>query len=219
MFKYIDAKKSIITKTDWIEEEDRLLNWAENPVFEKQPLHSITLTFIYLNADRTVVGIAKNTIELEKREQLSSILRRSVFFDKVSSAKNPILLFPDPTKCDEIGETPDDWLSKNYIYECASLFNLSLDYESNSDFSNNKMNDIVFNAEFAKIPNALILFHDQYELFVIMREKIELKSILNKKPKQGVRKTKKVRISDDLPREFLFSKSTPIESKRSTRKI
>ena len=216
MFNYFDAKKSIITKTDWIEEEDRLLNWAENPVFEKQPLHSITLTFIYLNADRIVVGIAKNTIELEKREQQSSILRRSVFFDKVSSAKNPTSLFPN---FDDVVETPDDWLSKNYIYECASLFNLSLDYETNRDFSNNKMDDIVFNAEYAKIPNALILFHDQYELFVIMREKVELKSILNKKPKQGARKTKKVRISEDLPREILFSKSTPIESKRSTRKI
>lgn len=216
MFNYFDAKKSIITKTDWIEEEDRLLNWAENPVFEKQPLHSITLTFIYLNADRTVVGIAKNTIELEKREQQSSILRRSVFFDKVSSAKNPTSLFPN---FDDVVETTDDWLSKNYIYECASLFNLSLDYETNRDFSNNKMDDIVFNAEYAKIPNALILFHDQYELFVIMREKVELKSILNKKPKQCARKTKKVRISEDLPREFLFSKSTPIESKRSTRKI
>jgi hypothetical protein len=202
MFNYIDAKKSIITKTDWIEEEDQLLNWAENPVFEKQPLHSITLTFIYVNPDRTVVGIAKNTIELEKREQQSSILRRSVFFDKVSSAKNPALLFPDLT---------DEWLSKTYIYECASLFNLSLDYESNSDFSNNKMNDIVFNTEYTKIPNALILFHDQYELFVIMREKIELKSILNKKPKSG-RKTKKVRISEESPKEFLFSN-------RSTRKV
>ena len=30
MFDYIDAKKSIITKPNWIEEEDQLLNWAEN---------------------------------------------------------------------------------------------------------------------------------------------------------------------------------------------
>jgi len=210
-WKYVDPKTPIIEKSNWIDEEEELLNWAENPIFEKQPLNYITLTFLYVNLEPTIVGVAKTSIEIDTRE-MSSELKKSVFFDKVNSAKHPKLLFGD--------NISEEWLEKKYIFKDASMFHLSLDHEHISDFRNNKMVDVVFQKDFIKIPNALSIFHNISEIFVIMREDVDppnvkpgLKSIL-KKSITG--KTKKVRISEDSPKEFVFSSSKPV---RKTRRL
>ena len=211
-WKCVDAKKTIIEKSNWIEEEEELLNWAENPIFEKQPLDHITLTFLYVNLEPTIVGVAKTFMKIERRE-MSSVLKKSEFFNKVNSAKHPKLLFDD--------KVSDEWLDKKYTFKDASMFHLSLDHENISDFRNNKMIDIAFQKDFIKIPNALTILHNISEIFVIMREevdppneKIGLKSIL--KNKSIIGKTKKVRISEESPKQFVFSASTPV---RKTRRV
>jgi hypothetical protein len=211
-WKYIDAKRSIIEKSNWIEEEEELLNWAENPIFEKQPLDHIILTFLYVNLESTIVGVAKTFMETETRE-MSSGLKKSDFFDKVNSAKHPKLLFGD--------KVSEEWLDKKYTFKDASMFHLSLDHENISDFRNNKMIDMGFQKDFIKIPNALTILHNISEIFVTMREEVDppnvnpgLKSIL--KNKSTIGKTKKVRISEESPKQFVFSTSTPV---RKTRRI
>lgn len=76
------------SESEWIEEEEKLIHWAENPNFEKTPLDHIALTFVYTNKDKIVVGIAKTIMELETKNTFS-ILHRISFFDKVHIAKNP----------------------------------------------------------------------------------------------------------------------------------
>jgi hypothetical protein len=205
-WKYID--NAIIEKSNWIDEESQLLNWADNPKFEKVPLNHINMKFLYLNPNRELVGIAKTIAELE-----NSRLNKSIFFDNINYAKNPKQIFT--------GKDSDknEWLNKKYLFDEASIYHLPIDYETVESVHKHTIADINFIKDEVKIPNSIILFHDFSEIFIIMREEpklVEIKSILKSKTSSG--KTKKVRISDDLPKEFIFSKTKPISS-RKTRRI
>ena len=200
--------KSIITKTDWIEEEDLLLDWAENTNFEKYPLNKIAMTFVYVDLEHSVVGVAKSFIELEKRER-SSILHRSDFFDKVRLANNPSSI-SDPG-------IRSEWSEKTYTFEDAAIYHIPNDHET-IDAINTKQvwTAIHFHKDVEKIPNSLLVFQDLSEIFVIMRE-VKRRGVLKDGSKMG--KTKKVRISDDSPKEYVFSKLNPVSGKRRTQKL
>ena len=185
-------KTAIDVKSDseWIEEEERLINWSENPIFEKQSLNYISITFIYVDVDKNIVGVAKTNIDIEKHDAYS-LLYKSDFVEKIEVAKNPIKMRSD---------TKDTWLEKTYCFEDAVIYN-------GVDGSEHRftMNPILFSIDnTAKISNSLTIVHDLYELIVIMREVKDitrLKSILKDHSTKG--KTKKVRISDDSPKEYL----------------
>ena len=208
-------KKSIITKTNWIEEEDLLLDWAENANFEKYPLSKILLTFVYIDIGQSVVGVAKTYIELEKRER-SSILHRSEFFDKVREANNPKLLLNNHLNGDGDGGG-GEWSGKTYTFEDAAIHHIINDHESIDSINTNRtLTPIHFHKDVEKIPNSLMIFHDLSEIFVIMREVKKTGGL--KTGSKDMSKTKKVRISDDSPKEFVFSKLNPVTGKRRTRK-
>ena len=208
------GKGSIITKTNWIEEEDFLLDWADNANFEKYPLNKILLTFVYVDVGQSVVGVAKAFVDLERREH-SAILHRSDFFDKVREANNPKLILQ---KNPYTSELQDEWLEKTYTFEDAAIYHINNDHE-NIDNINPILKPIHFHKDVEKIPISLLVFQDLSEIFVIMREVKKmgvLKSGMKDMSKIG--KTKKVRISDDSPKEYVFSKLNPVAGKRRTRK-
>lgn len=200
--------KSIIQKTDWIEEEDLLLDWAENTNFEKYPLNKISMTFVYVDLEHSVVGVAKSFIELEKRER-SSILHRSDFFDKVRFANNPSSLLDAGIR--------SEWSEKTYTFEDAAIYHVPNDHETIDNINTKQLwTDIHFHKDVEKIPNSLLVFQDLSEIFVIMRE-VKRRGVLKDGSKMG--KTKKVRISDDSPKEYVFSKLNPVSGKRRTQKL
>lgn len=202
------SETSIIPKTDWIEEEDFLLDWAENANFEKYPLDKITMTFLYVDPEHSVVGVAKSSIELEKRER-SAILHRSDFFDKIRAANNPISI-SDPG-------IRSEWSEKTYAFEDAAIYHVPNDHETIDNINAKQLwTAIHFHKDVEKIPNSLLVFHDLSEIFVIMRE-VKRKGVLKDGSKMG--KTKKVRISDDSPKEYVFSKLNPVSGKRRTQKL
>ena len=196
--------------SSWIEEEEFILNWAENPVFEKQPLKSIAISFIYININNEIVGILKSSIELEKQHS-SSILHQSDFLDKINIAKNPI----------SINEgNKHNWLEKSYMFKDTIIY-----YPSNEQTMHNpsSFQSLYFSNDIAKIPNSISILHDLYEIVVIMREikpPIVLKSIIKPASNNSPGgKTKKVRISEDSPKEIVYiNNKSPLKSKRKTRK-
>jgi len=211
--------KYILEKSNWIENEDILIDWAENANFEKTPLNKIAATFIYVNAEHVVAGVAKTFIDLEMRER-SSILHKTAFFNTVKIANNPKSIFDkNPSKDIDL----DEWLSKTYTFEDAATFHVSVDHETIDNINPKQLViPLSFNKDYEKIPSALSVFQDLFEIFVIMREakpmhNTKLKSILRDGSSNG--KTKKVRISDASPNEFVFSKSSPVVGKRKTRKL
>lgn len=224
--------KYILEKSDWIENEDILLDWAENATFEKMPLDKIAITFIYVNVDHNVAGVAKTFIDLEKRER-SSILHKSEFFNTVKIANNPKLIFDKnvQSECSFDASHPDvsreyhkltetGWLEKTYIFEDAATFHVSNNHETIDNINPQQLvSSIQFHKDYEKIPSALLVFQDLFEIFVIMQEAkpiSKLKSIL--KDGSTISKTKKVRISDVSPKEFGVSKINTVDRKRRTRK-
>ena len=220
-------KSTLRIESKWIEEEENILNWAENPNFEKQPLTQITIKCIYVidfsttcaspeyfaNSESLGAGVLKTSIKLDP-QQHSSILHKSAFFDKINEAKNPKMLF-DNDICDI-----NKWLKKSYTFDNAAIYSISIDHEQINQF-NPKLpfTPLIFSNDIAKINCSISVFHDLYEIIVIMREvknTIGLKSIIKDVTKMG--KTKKVRISDDSPKEYVFSKLRPVSGKRRTKK-
>lgn len=197
--------------SDWIEEEDRLLNWAENPIFERQPLNHIAATFIYIDTIRSIVGVLKTSIDLEKREK-SSILYRSDFFDKVTQAKHPVSISIPSV----FGQ---EWSEKTYSFEHAAIYSIPIEHDQINQFATTLgFTPLEFSNDIVKIPSALIVLHDSYEIVVTMRE-VKPVSILKTNTNSSSKgKTKKVQISDDSPKEFVFSKTKPVSGKRRTRK-
>ena len=63
--KWQIINKSTRVESKWIEEEENLLNWAENPKFEKQPLTQIAIKFIYVSSETLDVGILHTSIKLD----------------------------------------------------------------------------------------------------------------------------------------------------------
>ena len=200
-------------ESNWIEEEEYILNWAENPNFEKQPLNQIPIKFIYVNSEAFGEGILKTSINLEPQQQFS-ILHKSVFFDKINEAKIPKMLFKNDI-CDK-----NEWLEKSYMFDTAAIYSISIGHEQiNQFYPTIPFTPLNFSNDIAKINCSLSVFHDLYEIIVIMREVknlICLKSIIKDGSKIG--KTKKVRISDDSPKEYVFSKLRPVSGKRRTKK-
>jgi len=205
----------------WIEEEETLLNWAENPNFEKQPLSQIEVKFVYVNSQESfdakveniVAGILHTSIQLKPHDRFS-ILHKSVLFDKINEAKTPNTLF-DNDMCNK-----NKWLEKLYMFDSAAIYSIPNYNEQNDQFDLKvAFNPLNFSKDIAKIHCSLSVFHDLYEIVVIMREiknTIGLKSIIKDGTK--IAKTKKVRISDDLPKEYIFSKTKPVAGKRRTKK-
>jgi hypothetical protein len=189
------------TSSSWIEEEEFILNWAENPVFEKQSLKSIAISFIYVNIEDEIIGILKSSMPLEKQHN-NSILLQSTFLDKVNIAKNPISI-------NEISKR--NWLENPYIFKDAILY-----------YPSSPFHPLHFTNDIAKIPNSISVLHDLYEIIVIMREikpTVALKSIIKPASNNGGGKTKKVRISEDSPKEFTYvNNKSSLKSKRRTRK-
>ena len=212
----IDKHKYSDDDSNWIEEEDRLLNWAESSNFEKTPLNHTSIHFIYLNLERDIVGILKTEIELENNET-SAVLYRSDFFDKIATAKTPQNIFTEP-----VDPLQKSWLEKTYHYEDSAIYSIPI-CNDNDEYQDKKTPycPLNFSKDVMKITASLSVFHDIYDIVVIMREAnpiSALKSII--KPvtsKPG--KTKKVRISDDIPNEYVFSKHNPVSGKRRTKRV
>ena len=200
-------------QSKWIEEEENLLNWAENPNFEKKPLHQIAIKFIYVSSETSYEGILKTSIILDPQEHFSA-LHKSVFFDKINEAKTPKTLFDN-----DICEV-HKWLEKSYTFDTAAIYSIPIDHEQINQFDPKlPFMPLNFSKDIAKIHCSLSVFHDLYEIVVIMREvrnTVNLKSIIKDGTKMG--KTKKVRISDDSPKEYVFSKTRPVSGKRRTKK-
>lgn len=223
----LEHKWQIISKTknkmdsNWIEEEEHILNWAENPNFEKHPLDHIAIKFIYISPEKSnnkiehiTVGILQTVLKLENKDYYS-LLNNSEFLKIINKATTPNTLFDNETY------DKNEWLEKTYIFDDAAMCSIPVEYEQ-MEKVNLKIPFIPLNLskDNIKINCSLNIFHDLYEVIVIMREirpQIELKSILKDGSKMG--KTKKVRISDDSPKEFVFSKTKPVSGKRRTKKI
>ena len=208
----VDKKHNDSDNSDWIEEEDRLLNWSENPIFEKLPLNKIAIQFIYVNTENNIVGAINNSIELEINDT-SSILDRSGLFDKVTHAKTPKSLFPKLL-------VSHPWLEKTYKFEDVAIYSIPKTHEYIDEVENTiTFIPLRFSNDTAKIPSSLLVFHDLYEIVVILKELENvpiLKSVLKKK--QGIGKTKKVRISDDSPTKFIYSNAKSYSNKKKTHK-
>lgn len=211
-WQIIDRNTPYIDESNWIEEEDRLLNFAENPIFEKQPLNSIAFIFLYKDLDNNVVGVSRTTAHLDKRERYS-ILHRAEFADKVNVAKTPNKIYQP---CIE-----DRWIEKQYQFEDAGIYCVPVDSDNITEYEPITIFlPLQFSKDIAKISSSLIPFHDLYEILVIMREDkppATIKSILKDGTKMG--RTKKVRISDESPNKVLFYNSKPVAGKRRTNKI
>ena len=196
--------------SDWIEEEEKLIHWAENPNFGKTPLDHIALTFVYTNGDKTVVGISKTIMELETQNAFS-ILHQTSFFDKVHIAKNPFKFEPEPEN-----DGNPEWLKKAYTFDESILCHIAIDTDSNNMFDPKVLvTPLQFSNDIAKISSSRVELKDLYEIVVIMREVTpvplpELKSILKSGSKPG--KTKKVRIDENV---YFVAKSN---KKRKTKK-
>ena len=200
----------------WIEEEDRLLKWAESPIFEKQPLSKIAMNCIYIDLSNAVTGILKTAIELEPCGLLSKIYR-SDFFDKIHIAKTPKSIFRNSTEY-------KSWMEKSYLFDDSVLFSIPIEHEQIEHFDRKiPFEPLHFSKDVLKLPAASIVFHDLYEIVVILREAkptTTLKSSVasSSSSERNSGKTKKVRISDDLPKEYVFSNMVPVSGKRRTRK-
>ena len=178
----------------WIEEEEKLIHWAENPNFEKTPLDHIALTFVYTNGDKTVVGISKTIMELETQNTFS-ILHQTSFFDKINVAKKPFTF-------ETYNDGNPEWLKKSYTFDESILCHIAIDTDSNNLFDPKVLvTPLQFSNDIAKISSSRVELKDLYEIVVIMREATpvpppELKSILKTDSKPG--KTKKVRIDENV---------------------
>jgi hypothetical protein len=207
-WRIIGKTESFVDNLKWIEEEEMLLQYSDNPVFETQPLDNIRATFLYVDFDSNVVGILKTAIDLEKRYNLS-ILHRSDFFDKINVAKTPKVI---------VGDMVPEWCKKSYLFDSAASYSLPVNHD-NIDVFNPKreLHSFEFAKDTAKISSTLMVFHDLYEIVIIMREEnVIKKSILKKYSNTG--KTKRVSISEECPKQYVFSKTHPVTGKRRTKK-
>jgi len=167
---------------------------------------------VYVGSDQSVVGVTQTTIDLKKQER-SSILDRSIFFEQIDHAKKPKTLFAD--ECDS-----NEWLKKTYTYYDAAIYSIPNDQDNVDRYDmNTKFEPLHFFKDTIKVNGNIDIFHDLYEILVIMKQENDsymLKSILKDGTK--INKTKKVQISEDLPKEYLFSKRAPVSRKRKTQK-
>ena len=191
MEEFTNKREDSGSGSDWIEEEEKLIHWAENPNFEKTPLDHIALTFVYTNGDKTVVGISKTIMELEPQNTFS-ILHRTSFLDKINVAKKPFTF-------ETYNDGNPEWLKKSYTFDESILCHIAIDTDSNNLFDPKVLvTPLQFSNDVAKISSSRVELKDLYEIVVIMREATppELKSILKTDSKQG--KTKKVRIDENV---------------------
>lgn len=217
---------SLITKRDdseseWIEEEERLIHWAETPNFEKTPLDHIGLTFVYTakkcnnddddnDNDKTVVGIIKTIVELENKNTFS-VLHRTAFFDKINVAKTPFCFQNDVNA---------EWSKNAYEFEESMIYHIAVESDSSNMFDPKVLFvPLYFSNDVAKITNSRVDLKDLYEIIIIMREVSSpaisngLKSILKSCSKPG--KTKKVRIDE---RVYSVSSTANIKKTNKNRK-
>jgi hypothetical protein len=212
-WRIIGKTESIIDNLKWIDEEEMLLKYSDEPIFEKQSLNNIIATFIYVDSVGEVVGVFKTTIDLETRQNLS-IIHRSDFADKINTAKTPKMCVADSGIISE----PSDWMEKSYIFDGAASYSIPVDHDNVDNFvPKRELTPFEFSKDTAKISSSLITFHDLYEIIIIMREETAVKkSILKKYTNTG--KTKRVSISEDPPKQYVFSKKHPVSGKRRTKK-
>lgn len=207
-WRIIDKTESISDNLKWIDEEDMLLKYSDEPIFEKRPLDKISATFIYVDFSGDVVGVLKTKIDLEKRINVS-VIHRSEFSDKINAAKNPKVI---------INDVGLEWIKKSYIFDSAASYSVPIDHENIDEFEPKKeLMPFEFSKDTAKISSSLMVFQDLYEIVIIMREESAVKkSILKDHSLSG--KTKKVRISEDSPKQYMYSKTHPVSGKRRTKK-
>jgi hypothetical protein len=205
-WRIVGKTESIADNLKWIDEEEMLLKYSENPIFEKQPLIAISITFIYVGLDEEVVGVLKTTLDLEPRHNIS-VLHRADFSDKINAAKNPKSICSD-----------FEWTDKSYIFDSAASYSIPVDHDNIDNFEpKREFTPFEFSKDTAKISSTLAVFQDLYELVIIMREENAVKkSIIKTHFLSG--KTKKVRISEDSPKQYVFSKTHPVSGKRRTKK-
>jgi|LauGreDrversion4_2_1035121.scaffolds.fasta_scaffold185742_1 hypothetical protein len=209
-WQIISKTDSIIDNLKWIDEEDMLLKFSDAPIFEKQPLSTIRTTFIYVDLDGEVVCVLKTAIDVEPRTNLS-VLHRADFSDKINAAKRPKQVV------DSVSHMNMNWLEKTYIFDSAATYSIPVDHENIDTFNpKRELTPFEFAKDTAKISSSLAVFHDLYEFVIIMREENAFKKSIIKQSLSG--KTKKVRISDDSPRQYVFSKNNPVSGKRRTKK-
>jgi hypothetical protein len=200
-----------IDNSNWIEEEDHLIHWSENLDFTKQPLFNIAMTFVYIDNERCTSGMLRTTIPLEIANGYYSLLNKDEFFNKVNIAKCPVGL---------LGDKDIPWLKKTYEFNDAAMYTIVHDNDHIDNIKKTtSFTPLVFSPDNAKILSSVSVFHDLYEIVVIMREvhSVEIKSILRVGSKIG--KTKKVHISDETPTKYIYVKTHPVSGKRKTRRI
>ena len=240
----IIGNNKFIDNSNWIKEEENLLEWSENLTFIKQPLKYIAITFIY-TVDDCLSGMLRTNIPIEPFNSSTSVLNKTIFCDAVNAAKTPKSLITNidtdngidvlPTKqsSSSLRMNPNQWLENTYDYRDAAIYNIinKTDHIDHIDTDAPFVpivspytckSDIV-----VKIPNSIEVFHDLYEIVVIMQPASSigsqsymqngLKSILRDGSKIG--KTKKVHISDDSPKKYVYMKNQPVSNKRKTRRI
>ena len=211
-----DTQSILTNKNKWLEEEEFLVEFSDNPVFEKTPLERISLTFIYVDLEKNIVGGLNTNVNLKKSDFMSS-LKKTDFFEKIDLAKRPenIVHFKKDELLNE-SSSNSKWLKKSYIFEDASLYSVPIDHENiYTKKPANIVSKLKFTDDVEKIVGSLTIFHDLYDIFIIMRE--DTKSILKTGEKNG--RTKKVRISNNYPKTHFYSQTTPMQnSKRFTKK-
>ena len=216
-----------IDNSNWIQEEENLLEWSENLTFIKQPLKYIAITFIY-TVDDCLSGMLRTSIPIDSFNSSTSVLNKTVFCDAVNAAKNPKSLI---TNMDMDNGNHNQWLENTYDYRDAAIYNI-ISKADNIDHIDTDTPFVPIASPYTcksdiivKIPNSIVVFHDLYEIVVIMQPSsaasqsytgVGLKSILRDGSKIG--KTKKVHISDDSPKKYVFMKNQPVSNKRKTRR-
>jgi hypothetical protein len=197
----IVSARHFIDNSNWIEEEERLINWTDDLNLTKQPLDAITITFIYVDSERFITGMLRSDFPLATLKTTASftaVFNKSALFDTINTAKSPSALFVDKESL--------PWLFKSYEYEDMGIYTVN---ERDAVL----FGPIVFSGDIAKIPNSIALLHDLYEIVVIMRE---VPVIVKPALRSVGSKTKKVRISDNLPTKYIYRS---VSGKQKTRRV
>lgn len=171
----------------WLEEQEKLNNIET--IYNREPIKSINLFFIYVNKDQNVDEIIK---EKHVLQQPGSLLSKEILLQYIQSKKR----LSDKSK---------------YKFQDIAVYNVDIEPEHIQAYSTTEitvenssqyLKVLPFSADI-HVADAIFVFHETTALFFIFQEivlnqsiRTTLKSIL-KKDKPQLKQTKKVRIDDN----------------------
>lgn len=186
--------------SDWIQEEELLLKFAENTSFNLEPLMQIGLVLIYVDRTQDIVDVVETAIDL-LFDAPGETTRGICDTESITSLSPPPLVAKSTIKWEKLKHLIDGHSSRNglrYLFNDAAYYHESVNYDQLDIFNPSAKLINIERDKDVKLPSALPIFHDISQIFVIMREATSigktLKSILRSGSKIG--KTKKVRISE-----------------------